>query len=103
MLEQVQSSLSGSAARPRFAAASVRPAKLSELLSPVKCLGADGLLWGAPSVQDRRGRCTAQVTDLRVTLHDAYASSGMVSWDRVVGFPRRSFSRIEASRTTRNA
>jgi len=90
------------AARPKFAATSVRPVPFKEymdriekgerdILGGIRCLGADGLLWARPDVQDpaaRRGRCIAKATDVRVVLHDAYASSRMPSWDRIVGWPR---------------
>jgi uncharacterized protein (TIGR03435 family) len=110
MLEQAQSSLSGSpapAARPKFAAASVRPIRFEEIQERrakgerdfgglVRCLGADGLLWATPAAQDpaRRGRCFAKSTDIRPLVYAAYGSSQMPSWDRLVGWPRELFPEV---------
>ena len=110
MLEQAQSSLSGSpapAARPKFAAASVRPVRSEEfqersakgerdLGGRIRCLGADGLLWATPAAQDpaRRGRCFAKATDIRPLVYAAYGSSLMPSWDRLVGWPRESWPEV---------
>lgn len=88
-----------SGAKRRFAAASVRPIRLEEilerknkgepgLLGSIRCLGADGLLWAAPNAQDptaRRGRCTAKGSDIRTVILSAYTSSA--SLERLVGFP----------------
>jgi uncharacterized protein (TIGR03435 family) len=104
MLEQAQSSLSGSpapAARPKFATASVRPVPLSpRIVNGLKCLGVDGLLWETPdmgvqvlprSLQDggaRRGRCSGQVVDLRELVHGAYGTLKLEApMQRMLGFP----------------
>ncbi len=118
MLEQAQSSLSGSpapAARPKFAAASVRPVSSDELnersnkrepglLGNVKCLGVDGQLWepeGTVTPGARRGRCTSQVVDLREVVQGAYATYWhRPPWERLIGFscpcPFQVFFQIEA-------
>jgi uncharacterized protein (TIGR03435 family) len=92
MLEQAQSSLSGSpapAARPKFAAASVRPVPISPLIvNGFKCLGVDGLLWESRELDPRaappgvtivpllarRGRCSGQVVDLAELVQGAYGT-----------------------------
>ena len=109
MLEQTQSSPSGSAAsatRLKFAVASVRPTLPA--LPPggpvargsvdadlmglgIKCLGADGLLGVAPNVQDptaRRGRCTANSVDIREVILRAYPLTSSTVGNRLVGFPQ---------------
>jgi uncharacterized protein (TIGR03435 family) len=70
--------------RLKFAAASVRPHPqpgpgVPATFGPIKCLGADGLLW-APQDGDRtppprRGRCTGPAVFLGSLLRTAYASS----------------------------
>jgi uncharacterized protein (TIGR03435 family) len=70
--------------RLKFAVASVRPQLqpgpgVTVPFGPIKCLGADGLLW-APQDGDRtppprRGRCTGPAISLRSLLVTAYASS----------------------------
>src|ERR1051325_7188400 len=80
MLEQAQSSLSGSpapAARPKFAAASVRRVPMSPLIvNGFKCLGVDGLLWESPEwgPAARRGRCSGQVVGLAELVQGAYGT-----------------------------
>ena len=70
------------AARPKFAAASVRPVPMSPLVvNGFKCLGVDGLwviVGGAP-VSPARGRCAGDVVDLNQLLYTAYSSSSGTS------------------------
>jgi uncharacterized protein (TIGR03435 family) len=92
------------AARPKFAAASVRPIFEAEYIDRatnepgfgggLRCLGSDGLLWARPGAQDpmaRRGRCTATAVDLRSVVQGAYGSVRVSPpWDRLDGWPRGS-------------
>jgi uncharacterized protein (TIGR03435 family) len=81
------------AARPKFAAASVRPVPMSPLVvNGLKCLGVDGLwvLVGGAPVSPARGRCIGDVVDLSQLVYSAYSSSSS-SWtplSYITGIPR---------------
>ena len=69
------------AARPKFAAASVRPVPVSPLIvDGFRCLGVDGLLGQPPGRQyptARQGRCTGQAVHLIYPVYHAYTSSSL--------------------------
>jgi uncharacterized protein (TIGR03435 family) len=66
------------AARPKFAAASIRPVEMSPLIvNGFKCLGSDGLwvLAGGISAPPARGRCVGDVVELPTLLFGTYSSN----------------------------
>jgi uncharacterized protein (TIGR03435 family) len=81
------------AARPKFAAASVRPIGRGEGSGNLTCLGADGQLWkpgGGQNSPARRGACRAG-TFLSTLVIAAYATSQRVE---MLGFPFKSERRL---------
>jgi uncharacterized protein (TIGR03435 family) len=80
------------AARPKFAAASLRPVPMSPLIvNGLKCLGLDGLwvIVGGQPVSPARGRCVGDVVDPSQLVYGAYSSSSS-PWtplSRITGIP----------------